>query len=155
MRDIALRPSETKKIDRIYKINKMRRKKINPVNLVNPVYFLWRTSMGRGKLLFQCLSATLVFVMALDTALAQNRRPVEARLRVTVVDQTGAAIPNARVTINKRQQTLTTGKLGEVNFGDLAPGKYQLQVASEGFTPITVEDVNVRPGANKIEVKLG
>jgi len=29
------------KIDRIYKINKMRRKKINPVNLVNPVYFLW------------------------------------------------------------------------------------------------------------------
>jgi len=27
------------KIDRIYKINKMRRKKINPVNLVNPVYF--------------------------------------------------------------------------------------------------------------------
>jgi len=40
MRDIALRPSETKKIDRIYKINKMRRKKINPVNLVNPVYFL-------------------------------------------------------------------------------------------------------------------
>jgi hypothetical protein len=29
-------------IDRIYKINKMRRKKINPVNLVNPVYVLWR-----------------------------------------------------------------------------------------------------------------
>ena len=27
------------KMDRIYKINKMRRKKINPVNLVNPVYF--------------------------------------------------------------------------------------------------------------------
>jgi hypothetical protein len=30
------------KIDRIYKINRMRRKKINPVNLVNPVYFLRR-----------------------------------------------------------------------------------------------------------------
>jgi len=27
------------KMDRIYKINKMRREKINPVNLVNPVYF--------------------------------------------------------------------------------------------------------------------
>jgi hypothetical protein len=26
-------------IDRIYKIYRMRRKKINPVNLVNPVYF--------------------------------------------------------------------------------------------------------------------
>jgi len=27
------------KMDRIYKINEMKRKKINPVNLVNPVYF--------------------------------------------------------------------------------------------------------------------
>jgi len=27
------------KIDRIYKIYRMRRKKINPVNLVKPVYF--------------------------------------------------------------------------------------------------------------------
>jgi hypothetical protein len=61
--------------------------------------------------------------MALDSVLAQNKGPVEARLRVTVVDQTGAAISNARVTINKRRRTLTTGKPGEVNFGDLAPGK--------------------------------
>ena len=110
--------------------------------------------MKRGKFLFQCLSAVLAFVMAPAPILAQNRKPVEARLRVTVVDQTGAAIKNARVTINNRRQTLTTSKLGEVNFNDLAPGKYQLQVAAEGFTPITVEDVNVRPGANNIEVKL-
>jgi len=27
------------KMGRIYKINKMRRKKINPLNLVDPVYF--------------------------------------------------------------------------------------------------------------------
>ena len=110
--------------------------------------------MGRGKFLFQCLSATMVFAMALGPTLAQNRRQVEARLRVTVVDQTGAAIPNARVTINKRRQTLVTGKLGEVNFSDLAPDKYQLQVAAEGFAPVTVENVNVRPGANNLEVKL-
>jgi hypothetical protein len=31
--------SSPQKIDRIYKMNKIRRKKINPVNLVNPVYF--------------------------------------------------------------------------------------------------------------------
>jgi hypothetical protein len=111
--------------------------------------------MGRGKFLFQCLSAFLLFVMALGPILAQNRRPVEARLHVTVVDQTGAAIPSARVTINKHQQTLVTGKLGEAYFGDLAPGKYQLQVAAEGFAPVTVKDVNVRAGANNLEVKLG
>jgi hypothetical protein len=73
---------------------------------------------------------------------------------VTVVDQTGAAIPNARITINKRRQTIVTGNPGEVNFGDLAPGKYQLQIVAEGFAPVTVEDVNVRPGANNLEVKL-
>jgi hypothetical protein len=28
------------RIDRIYRINKMGRKKINPVNLINPVYFV-------------------------------------------------------------------------------------------------------------------
>jgi Carboxypeptidase regulatory-like domain len=110
--------------------------------------------MRRGKLLFHCLRVILVFALALDPILAQNRRPVEARLRVTVIDQTGAAIPSARVTINKRRQTLTTGKPGEVNFGDLAPGKYQLQIVAEGFAPVTVEDVNVRPGANNLEVKL-
>jgi Carboxypeptidase regulatory-like domain len=110
--------------------------------------------MRRGKLLSHCLRVILVFALAPDPILAQNRRPVEARLRVTVIDQTGAAIPNARVTINKRRQTLTTGKPGEVNFGDLAPGKYQLQIVAEGFAPVTVEDVNVRPGANNLEVKL-
>ena len=102
------------------------------------------------RLLFALLSATLT----INPVFAQNRRPVEARLRVTVVDQTGAAIPNARVTINKQQQTLTTGKLGEVNFGGLAPGKYQLQVTADGFAPLTVKDVNARAGANNIEIKL-
>ncbi|HEV2666461.1 MAG TPA: carboxypeptidase-like regulatory domain-containing protein, partial [Blastocatellia bacterium] len=110
--------------------------------------------MKRGKFSFRCLGAILVFVVALGPTLAQNRRPVEGSLRVTVVDQTGAAIPNARVTINKQQQTQTTGKFGEVNFSGLDPGKYQLQVAAEGFAPITIKDVNVRAGAKNIEVKL-
>src|SRR5215475_12704965 len=110
--------------------------------------------MWRRKILFQCLSATLVFALALELSSAQSRRPVDARLHVTVVDQAGAAIPNARVTINKQQQTLTTGKLGEVNFGDLTPGKYQLQVVAEGFASITLKEVNVRAGANNLEIKL-
>ncbi len=110
--------------------------------------------MKRGKTFFQCLCATLVFATALDPVLAQDKRPVEARLRVTVVDQTGAAIPNARVTISKQAQTLVTGKPGEVTFGGLAPGKYQLQVAAEGFTPVTVEVLDLRAGANAIEIKL-
>ena len=50
--------------DRIYKINKMGRKKINPVNLVNPVYFLRRDSRMSslsltGAILLGRLSAPL------------------------------------------------------------------------------------------------
>ncbi|MBO0861015.1 MAG: TonB-dependent receptor [Chloracidobacterium sp.] len=107
------------------------------------------------KLLFRFLSMVLAFGIALAPVLAQSKRRIEASLNVTVVDQTGAAIPNARVTINKQQRTLTTGKLGEAQFSDLAPGKYQLQVTSQGFAPITVKDVNVRAGPNSLEVKLG
>jgi len=36
------------KIDRIYKIYRMRMKIINPINLVNPVYFLRGFHVGRG-----------------------------------------------------------------------------------------------------------
>jgi hypothetical protein len=110
--------------------------------------------MRRGKYLFQCLRVTLVLAMALNPVFAQNRRAAEASLRVTVVDPNGAAIRKARVTISKQEQALNTGERGEVNFINLAPGKYQLQVSVEGFAPRTVKDVNVRAGANNIEIKL-
>ena len=96
----------------------------------------------------------LIFALAADPILAQNKRQREAGLRVTVVDQTGAAIPNAQVTINKQRRTLVTGKFGEANFSGLAPGKYQLEVAADGFAPVAIKDVDVRAGANSIEVKL-
>jgi hypothetical protein len=37
---MSLCDAQIKKIDKIYKIDNMRRMKINPVNIVNPVYFL-------------------------------------------------------------------------------------------------------------------
>lgn len=107
--------------------------------------------LARYKSLFRCLSVILVFAAAINPIFAQNRN---ASLRVTIVDQTSAAIPNARVTISKQEQALITGGRGEVNFINLTPGKHQLQVSAEGFTPRTINDVNVRAGANNIEVKL-
>ncbi|MCI0525783.1 MAG: carboxypeptidase-like regulatory domain-containing protein, partial [Acidobacteria bacterium] len=96
----------------------------------------------------------MVFAIALNPVIAQNRKAADASLRVTVIDPNGAAIPNARVKISKQEQTLTTSGRGEVSFVNLAPGKYQLQVGAEGFTPLTIKDVNVRSGANNIEIKL-
>ncbi|MGH9851527.1 MAG: carboxypeptidase-like regulatory domain-containing protein, partial [Blastocatellia bacterium] len=110
--------------------------------------------MRRGNFCLRLLVANLVLATTISPLFAQNRRSADANLRVTVVDPNGAAIPNAQITINKREQTLTTGKLGEAQFTNLSPGKYQLQVAATGFAPRTIKDVNVRAGANQIEVKL-
>lgn len=110
--------------------------------------------MRRGKYLFQYLRVTLVLVTALSPVFAQNRKAPDASLRVTVVDPNGAAIRNARVTISKQEQALTTSERGEVSFINLAQGKYQLQVSAEGFAPRSIKDVNVRAGANNIEIKL-
>ncbi len=110
--------------------------------------------MRRGNFCPRLLVAALVATTTVNPLFAQNRRPADANLRVTVVDPNGAAIPNAQITINKQEQALMTGKLGEATFINLAPGKYQLQVAATGFAPRTVKDVNVRVGANNVEVKL-
>lgn len=70
-----------------------------------------------------------------------------------VVDPAGAAVPNAQVKISNQDQPLNTGALGDANFIKLAPGNHQLQVTAAGFAPRTV-NVNLRPGVNRIEVKL-
>ncbi len=110
--------------------------------------------MNRRSFRLHLLNAILIATAAVNPIFAQNRRPIDATLRVTVFDPNGAAIPNARAAINKQDQALTTSTTGEASFTRLAPGKYQLHVTAVGFAPRTVKDVNVRAGGNQIEIKL-
>src|SRR5215471_6674039 len=96
----------------------------------------------------------LALAMGLSHTFAQNRKPVDASLRVTVVDPNGAAIPKARVSINRQDKALLTNDRGEVNFTNLTQGKYQIQVSAEGFSTRILKEVNVHAITSSVEVRL-
>lgn len=105
---------------------------------------------------FVCLA---LGVMA-STAMAQDGQ--RGRLRVTVVDQTGAVLPTATVTLTAqdgagaglRGKPVMATEAGVATVEDLAPGRYTLAVEFPGFEPTTLRDVRVRPGDNRQTVTL-
>ena len=88
-------------------------------------------------------------------ALAQAAR--EARLIVTVVDQTGAVIPNAAVSVigleeATRKATIAPVKSsdkGIATFEHLVPGRYSAQGEFPGFEMGLVRDIRLKAGDNK------
>jgi hypothetical protein len=91
----------------------------------------------------------LFFLLAIIPAHAQKP---EASLRVRVADPNGAAIPNARVTLGKQQQSANAR--GEAQFNPTPSGKQSLQIMAAGFAPLTIKGFPIKPGANQIEVRL-
>src|SRR5437868_13438413 len=80
-----------------------------------------------------------------------------ARLLVTVIDPTGAIIPDANVTIVGLEATTkaaaapaakTTDK-GLATFDALAPGRYSITADFPGFKLGLVRDIRLRSGDNR------
>jgi hypothetical protein len=98
------------------------------------------------------LIALLVVLVALP-ALAQDRR---ASLRVTIVDQTGAAIVSAAVRVMPSAGApidLASNDRGQAVLSDLPAGSARLHVEAAGFAPYDAE-VNLRRGGNNRTVTL-
>jgi hypothetical protein len=92
---------------------------------------------------------------------AAAQAPRDGRLIITVADQTGAVIPNARVTVTSQDTagaqplpTVTTSAQGVAAIQALAPGRYIVRAEFEGFETTTVRDVRVRAGDNRQNVVL-
>lgn len=67
--------------------------------------------------------------------LAQSR---QGSISGVITDGTGALIPGATVTLtgpDEAEQTITSDGLGQYTFQRLAPGRYLLRVAAQGFAP--------------------
>jgi hypothetical protein len=102
-----------------------------------------------------------LFGLFADTASAQTA-PRTARLLVTVIDPSGAVIPNATVTVTGQEAATKTAPVspaktteaGVVAIDALAPGRYTIQAEFPGFETTTVKDVRVRAGDNKQVVTL-
>ncbi len=67
-----------------------------------------------------------------------------------VTDQTGAAVPNATVTLTESgtnvSQATDTGAQGDYRFAFVAPGSYRVEVTQSGFRPKAVENAIVVAG---------
>ena len=81
---------------------------------------------------------------------------VGSTLRVTVLDQTDAALVIASVTVvdsKGAEHTARVDERGVAVFENLAPGNYQVKAAAESFRPIATP-FNVRRGDNKTTLRL-
>lgn len=104
--------------------------------------------------------AVLLLTAVLIPALVQPSRaqPRTAALSGTVVDQSGAAIAGASVSI-RRDATgytrhLTSNRDGGFQIPDLAPGEYAITVTNPGFTVATQRLMLVSGQSERIELML-
>ncbi len=95
---------------------------------------------------------------AVPAAVAQTTR--DAALHVTVADQTGAIIVNAKVTVLPSDPggaavEIVTDERGEAHLTSLLPGRYAVRAEFPGFEPRQLDDVRVRAGSStRREMKL-
>src|SRR5579884_2838966 len=70
----------------------------------------------------------------------------------TVTDSSGAAVPDAKVTVTSPgtglTRTLQTSSSGEYAFPELPPGAYNVDVTKEGFGKTALRDVQVTVSSN-------
>jgi len=100
--------------------------------------------------------AVLLALLAMgpaQQASAPNGR--DARVAVTVVDQTGAIVQNATVTVislDVAKNTLApvkTNDKGIASLAGLAPGRYKIEAEFPGFEVRVLPDVRLKSGDNK------
>jgi hypothetical protein len=81
--------------------------------------------------------------------------PRDARVTVTVVDQTGAVIPDATVTVIALDgpaaavQPVKSSDKGVAAIAGLPPGRYNIQAEFPGFETRLLKDIRLRSGDNK------
>ena len=107
----------------------------------------------------------MIAVLLVLLAMAPSAQaPRDVRLTVTVVDQTGAVIPNAKVTIAPAgaqtgapgaaaaatgAEPATTNEKGIATIIGLTPGRVNIVAEFPGFEARTLKDVALRAGDNK------
>ncbi|MEI6667906.1 MAG: carboxypeptidase regulatory-like domain-containing protein [Acidobacteriota bacterium] len=113
------------------------------------------------RLLVRCVMA-VVAAATLSGPVAAQAPPRRGRLVVTVMDQLGAVIPQAVVTVvggdddgrSGPPPSVPTSAVGAAVFENLAEGRYRVHVEFAGFDPIDVPDVRVRGVESRRRVTL-
>src|SRR5882672_6829413 len=101
------------------------------------------------NLLRQSLGVALIVLLLTMVALAQQAR---GTLRGVINDELGATIVGATVTLtdaNGVEKTAITNGEGAYVFSGLAPGKYSLRAAAQGFAVSDEAEVDLNAGARQ------
>lgn len=102
------------------------------------------------------VGAFVIAVTSIAAAQVVQGTGVGGTLRVTVLDQTEAALIIAQVTVTEGAGVALTAAVdgrGVAVFEGLNPGTYQVTAAADSFRPIAVP-VNVRRGDNRTTLRL-
>lgn len=91
------------------------------------------------------LAASLLALLGAGTALAQYRGTIQG----TVTDQSGAAIPDAQLSLTDLNTNLTTqakaDRHGTYHFNQLPADRFKLVVSATGFAAKTLDTVTIIP----------
>src|SRR6266567_6700298 len=93
----------------------------------------------------------LAILVVLSLAVAANAQTFRGAINGTVMDPSGAVVPNAQVKAKEKStgidhSTVTTSD-GQFAFQDISIGMYSVTVTATGFPTLTVENVLVTQGA--------
>src|SRR5258708_30649118 len=90
------------------------------------------------------ISALAVVILITSSGVLFAQAPT-GHLRGQIVDQTGAVIPGAAITVKNSSGLVvsaTSDDAGAYDVKNLAPGKYTVSVTANGFLP-TTKDVEI------------
>src|SRR6202790_4168461 len=115
------------------------------------------TIMLRSTLSIFILVGSLYFVSLPEVPFAQGE--TTSAILGQVSDASGAAVPNATVTVTNKETALkrsaSTDDSGRFNFPQLKPGAYSVKVEAEGFEPRQNDAVSAALGQKQtVDVRL-
>jgi hypothetical protein len=107
-----------------------------------------RTSRLETSIVRHCLALVVVVLFACG---ASAQSTTDGAIGGSVLDSSGAAVPNAKVTVKNigtnAEETVMTDDTGYFRVGKLQPATYMVTVDAQGFAPFKAEQVIVQVGS--------
>jgi hypothetical protein len=97
--------------------------------------------------LLKAVAAVLSLMFALFLSTASAQAGASAHVQVTVLDENGVVVPDARVTVSQAPQApveLLTNRAGRTEFSLTSPSPYRIQVDKQGFYQILKRGIDPR-----------
>src|SRR5215470_15425295 len=115
-----------------------------------------RISFAASVFRFSCfavLTFSLVFVASLFVCVPNSQAQALSGIQGTVVDETGAVVPDAAVSATNNATGIvtrtTTSSVGSFTITDLIPGVYTVKIEKQGFNSWQSNNVTVEAGGKQ------